>query len=317
MKAQEILDGMLRHYAALSPVRFTIAALLLSATPVLADDQSAPNIRGNWEFALSKIHFSEDPLVITQTRITLRNRSEVCGADYRISSVEDGNTYPSGPIDDTGHYTTIYLTLKDSNCSQDVHDFAIAFASGEADVAHFAEFNSAKTVLDFGSLRRVVLPADVPPFTADEIEIYRDFLLHYPGPLSEIIGMQDTTVAFVASVAFGDEPNPPNLNIPAYHGRNLPPEVMALTDQTAVTAGIADKGKLLDPKKRDPGRGPDGFVRTRFTLSEIAFDSKHEQAVFVFAALCGCKGGQGGTVAYELKNGRWKRMRHMLNDWIG
>jgi hypothetical protein len=134
-----------------------------------------------------------------------------------------------------------------------------------------------------------VLPADVPRFTADEIAIYRDFLLHYPGPPSQMIGMQDTTVAFVASMAFGDDPNPPNLNIPAYHGRNLPPEVMALTDEKAVTARIADEGKLRDPKKRDPGRGPDGFVRTRFTLSEIAFDSRHEQAVFVFAALCGLR----------------------------
>jgi hypothetical protein len=289
-------------------MRLTIAALLLSATLVQADDQSAPNIRGNWEFALSKIHFSEDPLVITQTRIMLRNRSEVCSADYRIASVKDGNTYSGGPIDDTGHYTTINLTLENSNCSQDVHDFAMVFASGETDAAHFAEFNGAKTVLDFGSLRRVVLPADAPPFTDDEIAIYRDFLLHYPGPLSEMIGMQDTTVAFVASVAFGDEPNPPNLNIPAYHARKLPPEVMALTDEKTVIARSETAGKSLDPKMRSS---------YRFTLSEIAFDSKHEQAAFIFAALCGCKGGQGGTVVYELKNGQWTRKKPLLNDWIG
>jgi hypothetical protein len=33
--------------------------------------------------------------------------------------------------------------------------------------------------------------------------------------------------------------------------------------------------------------------------------------------LCGCKGGQGGTVLYELKNGRWKLHRPLLNDWMG
>jgi len=290
-----------------SPRRLTIAALLFSATLAQADDQSAPNIRGNWEFAHSKIHFSEDPLIITQTRITLRNRLEVCSADYRITSVDDGNTYPGGPIDDTGHYTTINLTLENSTCSQDVHNFVIAFASGETDAAHFAEFNSAKTVLDFGSLRRVVLPGDAPPFTADEIAIYRDFLLHYPGPPSQMIGMQDTTVAFVATMAFGDDPNPPNLNIPAYHGRKLPPEVIALTDENAVTR-IAAAGKSLDPKMKSS---------FRFTLSEIAFDSNHEQATFIFAALCGCKGGQGGTVVYELKDGRWTLKKPILNDWIG
>ena len=311
MDAQEVIYKMLRQLAApfavseVSPLAIT--TLLLLAGFAQADDHSALNIRGNWEFAAhSKLHFSEDPLVITPTRITLRNRLQVCRADYRITSVNDGNTYPGGPIDDTGHYTTIKLTLENSNCPPDVHYFSIAFASGETDAAHFAEVSSAKTALDFGFLRRVVLPADVPRFTSDEIAIYRDFLLHYPGPSDQMIGMQDTTVAFVASMAFGDEPNPPNLNLPAYHGRKLPSEVIVLTDENALTR-VAAAGKLLDPKMRSS---------FRFTLSEIAFDSKHEQAVFVFAALCGCKGGQRGTVLYELKNGRWELQR-VLNYWVG
>jgi hypothetical protein len=158
--------------------------------------------------------------------------------------------------------------------------------------------------------------ADAPPFTADEIAIYSDFLLHYPQQLSNMIGMQDTTEA-CASIAHFYQKVPPNLKISPYSGRKLPPEVMALTDEQAVTARIAAAGKLLDPEKRDPDRGPDGYVRTHLLLSEIAFDSKHEQAAFVFSAPCGCKGGQGGTVAYELKNGQWKRISPMLDYWIG
>jgi hypothetical protein len=161
------------------------------------------------------------------------------------------------------------------------------------------------------------LTADAPPFTADEIAIYCDFLLHYPGPLSEMIGMEDTTVTFTASKAYGDNPDPPNLNIPTYSGRQLPPEVMALTDEKAVTARIAAAGKLVNPERINPYEGPDGSVRTRFTLSEIAFDSKHEHAAFIFSAICGCKGGQGGTVAYERKDGQWKRKKYLLNDWQG
>jgi hypothetical protein len=297
---------MVRHYL---PIRLNIAALLFSGALVQAADQSAPNIRGNWEFsAHSKLHFAEDPLVITPTRITVRSRLEVCSADYRVASVEDGNTYPGGPIDDTGHYTTINLMLKNSNCSQDVRYFAIAFASGEADAAHFAEFNSAKMVLDFGSLRPVVLPPDVPRFTADEIAIYRDFLLHYPGPRDQIIGMQDTTVAFMASRAFGDDAIPLKLNVPAYHGRQLPPELIALTDKNAVSP-IAAMSKSPDPQIKHS---------FRFTLSEMAFDSKHEKAVFVFAALCGCKGGQRGIVVYVLmKDGEWRREDPILNFWMG
>jgi hypothetical protein len=117
--------------------------------------------------------------------------------------------------------------------------------------------------------------ADTPAFTADEIAIYRDFLLHYPGPLSQIIGMEDTTVTFTASRGYGDDPNPPNLEIPAFSGQ-LPPEVMALATEKAVTARMAGVDRL-----------PDGSVKSRFTLSEIAFDSKHEQAAFSFDALCG------------------------------
>jgi hypothetical protein len=148
--------------------------------------------------------------------------------------------------------------------------------------------------------------ADAPIMTGDEIAIYRDFLLHYPEQLSNIIGMQDTTVAFVASMAFADEANPPNLEIPAYSGRQLPAEVMELTYENAVTARIAAEGKL-----------PDRSVKWHFTLSEIAFDSKHEQAAFVYSALCGCKGGSRGTVVYELQNGQWKRKKPILNFWRG
>jgi len=159
--------------------------------------------------------------------------------------------------------------------------------------------------------------ADAPRFTDDEIAIYCDFLLHYPEQLSNMIGMQDTTVAFVDSIAFGDEPNPPHLEIPAYSGRKFPPEVMALTDEKAVTARIAAEGKLVDPKKRSPSEGPDGSEKMHFTLSEIAFDSKHVQAAFVYSALCGCKGGSRGTVVYELQNGQWRRKKPILNFWQG
>jgi hypothetical protein len=157
---------------------------------------------------------------------------------------------------------------------------------------------------------------DAPGFTGDEIAIYRDFLLHYPDHLSNMIGMQDTTVAFVESMAFGDEPHLPKLDIPAYSGRKLPSEVMALTDEVTVTARIAAAGKLIYPTERSHDLGPDGSVRTHLTLSEIAFDSRHEQAAFVYSAHCGGKCGSRGTVVYELKNGQWKRKGPILNFWI-
>ena len=68
--------------------------------------------------------------------------------------------------------------------------------------------------------------ADAPPFTADEIAIYSDFLLHYPEQLSNMIGMQDTTEAW-ASIAYFYQKVPSNLKTSPYSGRKLPPEVMA------------------------------------------------------------------------------------------
>jgi hypothetical protein len=154
------------------------------------------------------------------------------------------------------------------------------------------------------------------PFTSDEVAIYRDFLLHYPDQLSNIIGMQDSTVAFTTPVFSRSEPVPPNLKVPAYSGRRLPPEIMALTDEKEVTARIAVAGKLIDPNKRAPYQGPDGYVRTHLTLSEIAFDPEHKHAAFIYSATCSCLGGQGGMVLYEVKHGHW-RFQTIENNWVG
>jgi hypothetical protein len=54
------------------------------------------------------------------------------------------------------------------------------------------------------------------------------------------------------------------------------------------------------------------FEQDNLTLSEIAFDSKHEQAAFVYSSMQG-RGGSSGTVVYELKNGQRKRKGRILN----
>jgi hypothetical protein len=139
--------------------------------------------------------------------------------------------------------------------------------------------------------------ADTPAFTSDEIAIYRDFLLHYPEQPSEMIEMQDYTTRFVEAYAFGDEPNPPKLNLetPAYSARQLPTEVLELTTEDAVTQRATVQHKPIYPD-----------LKHRLKLSEIAFDSKHEHAAFVYSSMHG-KGGTSGTVVYERQNGQWKR----------
>jgi len=161
-------------------------------------------------------------------------------------------------------------------------------------------FLTAATVTVFATVpasASAQVPASDPPFTADEITIYRDFLLHYPEQPSETIGMQDYTTRFVEAYAFGDEPNPPKLNLqtPPYSARQLPPAVMELTTEDAVTTRAAAEGKPIYPE-----------LKNRLKLSEIAFDSRREHAAFVYSSMQG-KGGTSGTVVYELKDGQWKR----------
>src|ERR1700733_14112256 len=100
-----------------------------------------------------------------------------------------------------------------------------------------------------GSTSAQVPAAHDALFTADEVAIYPHFLLHYPEQPSEMIGMQDYTMRFVEAYAFGDEPNPPKLNLrtPPYSARQLPPEVMELTTEDAVTTRATVQHKPIYP----------------------------------------------------------------------
>ena len=156
----------------------------------------------------------------------------------------------------------------------------------------------------FAAAASAQVGVDAPDFSDDEVAIYRDFLLHYPEQPGEMVGMQDTTVAFVVSMAFAEEPNAPHLNLqpPAFSGRKLPAEILELTEENAVSARATAQGKLVNLE-----------LRNRLKLSEIAFDPKHEHAAFVYSSMCGCKGGTTGTVVYVHENGQWKRKGRIFN----
>ena len=213
------------------------------------------------------------------------------------------------------------LFRSQQTCDQGIAFVSLSFAADVRDIGHFATMSADRTVLARGAIFRVsegrLTAGATELFTPDEIAIYRDFLLHYPDQTSNMIGMQDSTVAFYAPLAFGYESNPPDVITPAHDSRKLPAEVMALADEAAVTARIAAAGRLVEAKQLNADQGPDGYVRTHLTLSEIAFDSKHETAVLVYAAHCNGKCGSRGTVVYKLEGGHWNRTMPILNFWIG
>ena len=166
------------------------------------------------------------------------------------------------------------------------------------------------------------------PLAADQLAIYQDFLSHYEqyDQLSNLLGMQPVTVPFKIDTPFGIERSVSgpkgclhNLKLQPRSGEvhRLPPEIMQFGAPESVTRRIAAAGKLLPQSKRSKGTGPDGWVLTKFTLSEIAFDVTHHYAVFTFSADCNCRGGQGGTILYELHGRKWTESKIFCDAWEG
>jgi hypothetical protein len=310
-----------------------IVVMVCNVGIVQANDLDVSRMMGTWSVSelepRARANHSParvaSPMVISENQISWESSGHhQCVDGYHVASRGVAPTFPGGPIENgrgDDIYMTFKLELQQPTCDQRIASFTLSFASDVADIGHFAAFDGNSAVEGYGAIYREASERPVTgegvPFTPDEIAIYRDFLSHYPDQISNMIGMQDTTVAFEAPLAFGDEPDPPDVITPAYRGRRLPSEVMALTDETAVTARIAAAGKLIDAKQLSPYQGPDGYVKTHLTLSEIAFDSKHKTAVLVYAAHCMGKCGTRGTVVYKLEDGHWNRTSPILNFWIG
>ena len=299
---------------------------------VQASDVDTARMMGTWSVSELKPNARANqgaarvagPMVISERKITwAASDHRQCVAGYSVASRAVAPIFPGGHIENNAAdaYTIFKLELEQPACDPRIAFFTLSFASDATAIGHFAVFGSDRAVQSHGAIFRESpegqLAAEAVPFTPSEIAIYRDFLLHYPDQISNMIGMQDTTVAFDAPLAFGYESDPPDVLTPSYRGRKLPSEVMALTDEVAVTARIAAAGKLIDAKQLSADQGPDGYVRTHLTLSEIAFDSKHEIAVLVYTAHCNGKCGSRGTVVYKLEDGHWNRTRPILNFWIG
>ena len=164
------------------------------------------------------------------------------------------------------------------------------------------------------------------PLTRDQLAIYQDFLSHYEDfeQISNLLGMQPLTVPFKVDEIFGSERSlygpkgclhDLTLEPQSDAVHQLPPEIMQFGTLDSVTRRITAAGKLVPQSKRSKYQGPDGYVLTKFTLSEIVFDVKHQYGVFVFSADCGCLGGQGAMLVYERTNGKWKRSTTRLCGW--
>jgi hypothetical protein len=60
----------------------------------------------------------------------------------------------------------------------------------------------------------------------------------------------------------------------------------------------------------------DAFRRGLFSMSEIAFDRDHREALVIYRFVCGSLCGSGGTWLFEKANGVWKRIDRVCGGWV-
>jgi len=58
------------------------------------------------------------------------------------------------------------------------------------------------------------------------------------------------------------------------------------------------------------------FASGLFSMSEIAFDRDHRQALVSYGFVCGSLCGSGGTWLLEKVDGVWKRIDRVCGGWV-
>ena len=166
------------------------------------------------------------------------------------------------------------------------------------------------------------------PMSADQIAVYKAFLISYSnGSNLSHINLADTTVVLDATES--DTNNCLN-GITVDDPEQLKSSIHKFTADVSLPSSF----RLVDPskqlkiiKKNDPSRTISGgkpvkdAVETAFdagilTLSEVAFDKRHEYAVLSFSFYCGQLCAHGETIVFQKQNGQWKRTNRTCRSWI-
>ena len=139
------------------------------------------------------------------------------------------------------------------------------------------------------------------PLSADEVVIYQAILRQYSEKASSPLNVANTTVPL----------NPDTQTNPCLQGiklENLPAASYSFHELTGeIVAGT--NARLVDPKKHSKIVG-------LFSMSEIAFDKEHRNAVVGYSLWCGSQCGEGATVVFEQINGVWRDAHRNCGQWI-
>jgi hypothetical protein len=167
----------------------------------------------------------------------------------------------------------------------------------------------------------------VSPLSADQVAVYRAFLAGYNNGSPGSVNLASKTIPFDISETGA------NGCLRELKLRELP--TVSSTTHSIGTEAVGDaRVKIVDPdvqsrivNTNDPsktireGKRVDDAVKSAFesgllSLSEIAFDEKHEHAVLQYGFHCGVLCGHGGTMVFKKVGDSWKEQKSHCGVWM-
>lgn len=168
------------------------------------------------------------------------------------------------------------------------------------------------------------------PLTAEQVSIYRAFLLDYLGNEDQGLNIANTTQGLdLGSLELKQgrgclrEIYLENLKQAQWIVHTVGPEIavnprISFVDPARQREQITqnDPSKTMNEGKDVKTAVQDAFGSGLFTFSEIGFNKTHTWAVMMFSFRCGMLCGQGGAIVLHKIKGVWKVTSRECGRWI-
>jgi hypothetical protein len=169
------------------------------------------------------------------------------------------------------------------------------------------------------SAQEVVTASIAPtPLSTVQLAIYRDFLATWNAGEKAPLHVANTTEL----LSIADDNKGCLKDFPKSHSVSV----------HAVPAHAFDglNVLLVDPRlhqKRDPGDAirngepvddavSAGIAAGIFTFSEMVFNRDRTRAAFTYSFVCGGLCGNGGTIIFQHRNGKWAQQKNACGTWV-
>jgi hypothetical protein len=158
------------------------------------------------------------------------------------------------------------------------------------------------------------------PLATDQIAIYRVFLSSYRTGLDVPLNLSDSTEEFKA-----DEMDlkgclkqfaPANAAIQVHRFSNEFSDLHNVRLIDVTKHKTADPGDAIRNGSSVEAAVRAGFAAGILRVSEIVFDSTHQLAAISYSFYCGSLCGNGGTIIYELQDGKWSESKRTCARWV-